>query len=106
MSNGRTKTDPAITTAKLRSPEHRVLWTTRTREPLPARFAVLKCFFVSYARQHFRKFPWRNHKTTPFELLIAELLLAQTKAEDVERVWPILIRRYPRPKDLARARIS
>lgn len=90
----------------LRTPEHRVFWTSRTGRTLPTRFAPLKRFFVSYARHHLREFPWRNPRTTPFKLLIAEMLLAQTKAEDVAQIWPVLVARYPQPDRLARARLS
>src|SRR5207247_6720627 len=50
-------------------------------------------------------FPWRRLRTGAFHLLVAELLLAQTKAEDVAKVWPQLINRYPRPAQLSRARL-
>jgi len=90
----------------LRTPEHRVFWTSRVDGILPTDFVPLKRFFVLYARRHFRDFPWRDLRTTPFHLLIAELLLAQTKAEDVAQVWPALVARYPQPERLARARLS
>jgi len=91
--------------ALLRSiqPEHRIFWTARAGTELPKRVAILRGFFVRYAKRYQRSFPWRTPATKPFELLVAELLLAQTKAEDVARIWPVLIARYPSPDRLARA---
>src|SRR5437016_1455006 len=86
--------------------EHRIFWTSRSQRPLPRRLVRLKRFFVSYARRNFRNFPWRAPKTSAFGLLLAELLLAQTKAEDVARIWPRLVSTYPTPKHLSQARLS
>jgi A/G-specific adenine glycosylase len=66
--------------------------------------AALKGFFTRFASSGLRSFPWREAAVTPFELLTAELLLVQTKAEDVARIWPTLIERYPSIQRLARAR--
>ena len=37
---------------------------------------------------------------------MAEVLLVQTKAEDVAVIWPQLVRKYPTPAALSRARVS
>jgi A/G-specific adenine glycosylase len=84
-------------------PEHRIFWRARSGSELPDGLAMLKGFFARYARSRQRSFPWRNPGTGAFELLAAELLLVQTKAEDVARVWPVLISRYPSPERLAEA---
>ncbi|MCI0627998.1 MAG: A/G-specific adenine glycosylase [Acidobacteria bacterium] len=84
--------------------EHRILWSSRGRAELPVRLRGLKGFFARYAGKHPRDFPWRKTGTEPFHLLLAELLLVQTKAHDVRRVWPRLVRRYHTPVCLARAR--
>lgn len=83
--------------------EHRVYWTSRKAGGLPEALHKLKGFFVRYARGHSRDFPWRHPDTNPFHLLIAELLLAQTKAEDVAKIWPQLVSRYGTPASLAEA---
>lgn len=83
--------------------EHRLFWTTRAGCELPDGVEVLKGFFTRYAENYQRLFPWRKKGTTAFELLTAELLLVQTKAEDVAKVWPIVIARYPSPARLMRA---
>jgi hypothetical protein len=52
-------------------------------------------FFEAYSRKSFRRFPWRTKRATAFQLLVAEVLLKQTKAEDVAALWPELIARFP-----------
>jgi A/G-specific adenine glycosylase len=86
--------------------EHRAYWIGKGNVALPADLRTLRSFFVRYARGHLRSFPWRLAGTEPFQLLVAELLLVQTKAEDVARVWPALVRRFPDPQSLSRARQS
>jgi len=85
---------------------HKIFWNSRQDASSERAPAFLTNFFTRYARKHFRKFPWRRKKTKEFHLLIAEVLLAQTKAEDVARVWPLIIKRYEKPKDLASAKRS
>jgi A/G-specific adenine glycosylase len=63
----------------------------------------LQLFFASWFRTSGRRFPWRSKDTTPFGMLIAEILLKQTRAEMVAEVWPSLIARYPNPQRLASA---
>jgi A/G-specific adenine glycosylase len=84
--------------------EHRAYWSGRRTATLPESLHGLRSFFARYTRKHLRPFPWRCVGTKPFHLLLAELLLVQTKAEDVARVWPTLVRRYPDPRRLGRAR--
>src|SRR5579872_7621893 len=85
--------------------EHRAYWSGRQQAAdLPADVRPLRSFFARYARKHLRSLPWRVAGTEPFELLVAELLLVQTKAEDVARVWPALIRRFPDAQSLSHAR--
>jgi A/G-specific adenine glycosylase len=84
-------------------PEHRIFWTARAGNALPDGLGIPRGFFARYARSRQRSFPWRKPGIEPFELLTAELLLVQTKAEDVANVWPVLMARYPSPRQLARA---
>jgi A/G-specific adenine glycosylase len=85
---------------------HKIFWNSRQDASSERAPAFLKNFFIHYARKHFRRFPWRKKRTKGFHLLIAEVLLVQTKAEDVAKVWPSLIERYETPKDLAAAKSS
>ena len=45
----------------------------------------------------------RLHYRSPFELLVAAILSAQTTGDQVNRVTPVLFRRYPDPAALAAA---
>jgi len=64
----------------------------------------LKTFFKRFGRSHFRPFPWRDQRTSAYELLLAEVLLKQTRAEGVVPVWLKLVRKYPDPASLSKAR--
>lgn len=59
--------------------------------------------FRRFYREHGRDFPWRQHGTKPFGILVAEMLLRQTRAVQVAAVWPLLLERYPGPRELAAA---
>lgn len=63
----------------------------------------LRRFFVRWYREHGRSFPWREPETTPFGILIAEMLLRQTRAEMVASIWPVLLDRYPSPESFSNA---
>lgn len=58
-------------------------------------------FFTSWYRAHGRCFPWRDESTSPFGILVAEVLLKQTRAEMVAQAWPTITIRYPSPTQLA-----
>jgi len=62
-------------------------------------------FFANWYRHNGRWFPWRDPRVTPFGVLVAELLLKQTRAEMVAGVWPILMSSYTHAHALAKARI-
>lgn len=64
----------------------------------------LQGFFTRFAKDNLRIFPWRATNVCSFHLLLAEVLLVQTKAEDVAVVWPKLVRKYSTPAALSRAR--
>ena len=60
-------------------------------------------FFSSWYKAQGRSFPWREEETSPYGVLLAEVLLKQTRAEMVATVWPTLVRTYPSATDLASA---
>ena len=60
----------------------------------------LEVAFQRFYRQRGRDFPWRHHGTRPFGILVAEMLLRQTRAVQVAAVWPELLSRYPGPREL------
>lgn len=100
-----------IPTANLycRSPrlnEHKVFWVSRETANTCAPPLCLRGFFAQYARRNLRPLPWRKRNVSPFHLLLAEVLLVQTKAEDVADVWSKMIVRYPTPKALHKAKLT
>ena len=60
-------------------------------------------FFSNWYKAHGRSFPWRDEEASPFGILVAEVLLKQTRAEMVAMIWPTLVRTYPSAADLASA---
>jgi A/G-specific adenine glycosylase len=87
-----------------RKAERKILWSSKVAAGGAVPAAGLREFFVRFAKQNLRVLPWRASGVSPFHLLLAEVLLVQTKAEDVAVIWPKLIRKYPSPTALARAR--
>lgn len=49
-----------------------------------------------------RKYPWRN-ETDPFKILIAEIMLQRTRADQVLPVYLAFVRKYPTIQSLAQA---
>ncbi len=64
----------------------------------------LRDFFTRFAKDNLRQFPWRARNVSSFHLLLAEVLLVQTKAEDVAAIWPKLVRKYQTPVALSKAK--
>lgn len=47
-----------------------------------------------------RDFSWRNRVLSPFQQLIAEMMLQKTNANQVEKVFPKFIKDYPNAKSI------
>lgn len=62
-------------------------------------------FFAKWFRCHGRALPWRA-RPSPYGILLAEVLLRQTRAEMVARVWPSLVEQFSDPVALANAELS
>ena len=60
-------------------------------------------FFVDWFKIRGRSFPWREVDVSPFGILLAEVLLKQTRADMVAAVWPALWRKYPTATSLGSA---
>lgn len=56
---------------------------------------------LAWGPKNIRAFPWRDEGTTPYEILVAELLLQQTRSSTVSRVLPDLLEEYPDIESLA-----
>jgi len=48
-----------------------------------------------------REFPWRNENLTPFQILLAELMLQKTNATQVEKIYLDFIEKYPNPLSIS-----
>lgn len=78
--------------------------TSVAAAPRPVRLPrVPEYFFVEWYLQNGRWFPWRERGVTAYGILVAEMLLRQTKAEMVAGCWPLLLDRWPAPRDLSQA---
>ena len=69
----------------------------------PPNPGIRRAFFQHYYSAHGRSFPWRAESASPFGILVAEILLKQTHAGKVAKVWPCLIARYPSAGDMSEA---
>jgi adenine-specific DNA glycosylase len=58
---------------------------------------------LSWFEQSGRSFPWREPGRTPYEVVVAEILLQRTTAAGVARSYPEFIERYPSWTALAQA---
>ncbi len=54
-------------------------------------------------KSNYHEYPFRE-ETDPYRVLVSEILLRQTKAEQVSRVYPSFVKKYPGIKDLAKAK--
>ena len=61
-------------------------------------------FFLSWYSENGRDFPWRGPDVKPFQILVTEMLLRQTQAVQVERLWQDFMNQFGDPKSLAAAR--
>src|SRR3990172_5346873 len=56
--------------------------------------AFLRKRIVNWSRRHGRSYPWRS-TYDPFKVLIAEMMLRRTKADQVKPVYEQLFREFP-----------
>ena len=60
-------------------------------------------FFVLWYKRNGRDFPWRLPTVSSFQLLITEMLLRQTRAVQVERLWDGFMSSFGSPSSLVEA---
>jgi A/G-specific adenine glycosylase len=66
---------------------------------------VVSDLMLDWGKKNKRKFPWRNTRN-PYKVLVAEVLLHRTQANQVIPVYNSLLTRYPNIKDLAKGHDS
>lgn len=59
-------------------------------DPEPFRSELLE-----WGETNRREFPWRERKRSLYEVFVAEFFLTQTPAENVDRVYPEFLERFP-----------
>jgi len=57
---------------------------------------------IAWFDAHARDLPWRRPQTTPWGVLVSELMLQQTPVARVAPVWQHWLDRWPRPSALAK----
>ncbi len=67
-----------------------------------AKIQWFRSYLQTWAKQHFRQFPWR-HTKNPYSILVAEFLLQKTNAALVLPLYQAFIKKYPTVNDLAKA---
>jgi A/G-specific adenine glycosylase len=60
---------------------------------------------LRWFRKNKRRYPWRL-QNDPFKILIAEMMLQRTRAEQVAPVYTAFIRKFPDPKSVLFARLD
>lgn len=60
----------------------------------------------TWFKAHRREFPWRDDSRNPYEIFIAEMMLRQTKADTVARIYPVFLERYPDFETLSHSNIT
>ena len=60
---------------------------------------------LAWAKNNTREFPWRK-TNDPYKILIAEIMLQRTKAEQVVPVYERFVEKYPDPHSLFKASLS
>jgi len=64
--------------------------------------SLFTALILSWFDKNRRSFPWRT-RTDPYQILIAEIMLQRTRADQVEPVYMDFIRRFPDVRKLNRA---
>lgn len=92
---------------------HEFLEMTRGRKQPPERRGVtseegkwISLRLSKWYKNHGRFFPWRADGASPYLLVIAEVMLAQTSADRVARWLPGFLNQYPSLSQLRRSSIA
>ena len=63
---------------------------------------ALSDLLITWYKKNGRDYPWREN-TAPYRVLIAEIMLQRTKADQVVPVYLSFLKRFPNPKRLRQA---
>jgi A/G-specific adenine glycosylase len=70
---------------------------------LLSRKRKIQLSLLGWAADHLRSFPWRK-STSPYEIIIAEVLLKRTTAKAAARIYEQFLIKYPSISSLSKAR--
>ena len=65
-------------------------------------YHLINSRIVSWSEGNMRKYPWRETRD-PYKILIAELMLHRTKADQVNKIYKNFILKYPDPRHIVNA---
>lgn len=68
----------------------------------PEKIRRLRTLLISWGKENFRHYPWRETKD-PYKILIAEILLHRTRADQVVPLYLNFIKRFPTNRTLTEA---
>lgn len=85
------------------SPVHPSMSTTLTKRVGRTRIRTFRRWLLGWVADNLRDFPWRRPGATPYEVLVAELLLKRTTAAAAARAYPTFLERYPDVRALSMA---
>lgn len=60
---------------------------------------------LKWSKQNFRNYPWRK-MISPYKVLIAEIMLQRTKADQVVPIYLSFLKKYPDPSRLSGAKLK
>ena len=77
----------------------------KTLMTMPARknISIFRKKIIDWYEKNGRVYPWRK-TNDPFQILIAEMMLRRTKADQVKPVYELFIKKYPDVDSLAEAK--
>ena len=76
---------------------------SRRRTPTGRPVANPRDVLVGWHRDHFRRYPWREAGRDPWHVLMAEMCLHRTRADQVVPVYEALLRIAPTPAAMVRS---
>jgi len=73
--------------------------------PEDAEIKAFRSILLRWYRKNGRSYPWREN-CSPFHVLLAEMMLQRTKADQVVRVFIKAVKKFRTPEHLAKAKMS
>lgn len=70
--------------------------------PSASEIRGMRRILIKWFHEHERAYPWRT-TSDPFKVLVAEVMLRRTKADQAKHVYETLIAEYPDPEAISRA---